>query len=114
MSKRKLFLSLVGTTIVIAVVALLAACWFFPQKTLTIQNETEGSITIQVDTWTAIRIESKDQRTLVLERLSDPHIVYIFAPMYQECSWSDAKSHEPLIVSPTGANCTNIRSVPTP
>jgi hypothetical protein len=113
----RLFTLLIGAALIgfaVLFISLLTSfCDSVEPHTLAIQNETSASITVGASTLGAIAIPAGHAGTLRLGGVGEPGAIYVLGAVYFECSWPDAKRHEPVIVTEQGANCTDITAIPT-
>ncbi|MBI5288744.1 MAG: hypothetical protein HY873_07200 [Chloroflexi bacterium] len=81
-------------------------------STLDVRNDTDQAVLIGVDTRLRIEVPPHSARTLRLGRLfgrwGTPDSVMVFGPVEKECSWSDVKDHEPLVIRADGADCDDV------
>jgi hypothetical protein len=96
--------------LLILLLSAVAACGG-PSK-LTVTNKTDRDVVVTVDTVADVTVHANSSATLVDDY--SPGIVYIYGPVYEECEWAELSKIDELIVTSTGANCTNVHQSRSP
>lgn len=101
---------LLAFLVALSAVAALVLFVFLPTATLEIKNESDNPVTVRVDTRIRREIPPHSSEKLyagILLRRWGPPATIRFDLV--ECTWSEVKRNEPVIITDNGPNCSDLR-----
>jgi hypothetical protein len=76
---------------------------------LQVRNEGAAPVTLAL-TGTDAHLELPPHAAgTMISRVSDGPLVISGGALYRQCSWSESRKHQPLVIDDAGAHCDDIR-----